>query len=192
MSAAACEPAMPVPATASARFAAAQIYNRTSMPINDAAPRPPRIARGIVAWTTNQRGGQQDLATKPNTRHYSGGAPTNRDVRMCCAPNIPVKKKINANQQGTILTDFRHAFARFLVARFPGTQRVPVISGPRPKRASEARAESLRLVLRIMGLCVPEAAYEARSGTPPFGKIRIGGIELTVFTERVTRRSRTV
>ena len=66
---------------------------------------------------------------------------------MCCAPDIPVKKESLRISSGTILTDFRHAFARFLVARFSAQTRSRHIEGPWPKRASEARTENLRLVL---------------------------------------------
>ena len=47
---------------------------------------------------------------------------------MCCNPDIPVTKESLRINSGTILTDFRHAFARFLVARFPRERLVPVIS----------------------------------------------------------------
>ena len=47
---------------------------------------------------------------------------------MYCAPEIPVKKESLRIDSGTILTDFRHALARFLVARFPRKRPVPVIS----------------------------------------------------------------
>ncbi len=47
---------------------------------------------------------------------------------MCCAPDIPVTKESLRINRGTILTDFRHAFARFLVARFPRERLVPVMS----------------------------------------------------------------
>jgi hypothetical protein len=47
---------------------------------------------------------------------------------MCCAPDIPVTKESLRINSGTILTDFRHAFARFLVARFPRERLVAVIS----------------------------------------------------------------
>ena len=43
-------------------------------------------------------------------------------------PGLPLTKESLRINSRTILTDFRHAFARFLVARFPRKRLVPVIS----------------------------------------------------------------